>query len=107
MHIDIVPNRDSRPTYLLRESFREGTRVRKRTLANLSALSDEQIFAIRAILRGESLTAATQLFEAIASLPHGHVQAVRVAMQRLGLAQLIATRPSGVDPVSWTPDPWR
>jgi transposase len=94
MHIDIVPNRDSRPTYLLRESFREGTRVRKRTLANLSALSDEQIFAIRAILRGESLTAATQLFDVIASLPHGHVQAVRVAMQRLGLAQLIATRPS-------------
>jgi hypothetical protein len=44
MHIDIVPNRDSRPTYLLRESFREGTHVRKRTLANLSALSDEQIF---------------------------------------------------------------
>ena len=93
MHIDIVPNRDSRPAYLLRESFREGTRVRKRTLANLSALSDAQIFAIRAILRGEALTPASELFEAIASHPHGHVQAVRVAMQRLGLAQLIATRP--------------
>ena len=94
MHIDVVPNRDSRPAYLLRESFREGNRVRKRTLANLSALSDEQIFAIRAILRGETLTAATELFEAIDSPAHGHVQAVRVAMQRLGFAQLLASRPS-------------
>ena len=93
MHIDIVPNRDSRPAYLLRESFREGNHVRKRTLANLSALSDEQIFALRAILRGETLTPAAELFEAIASPAHGHVQAVRVAMQRLGFARLIATRP--------------
>ena len=93
MHIDIVPNRDSRPAYLLRESFREGKHVRKRTLANLSALSDEQIFALRAILRGETLTPAAELFEAIASPAHGHVQAVRVAMQRLGFARLIATRP--------------
>ena len=94
MHIDIVPNRDSRPAYLLRESFREGTHVRKRTLANLSALPDEQIFAIRAILRGETLTPAAELFEAIASRPHGQVQAVALAMQRLGLALLIATRRS-------------
>ena len=94
MHIDIVPNRGSRPAYLLRESFREGTRVRKRTLANLSALPEEQIFAIRAILRGETLTPAAELFEVMASRPHGHVQAVRVAMQRLGFTRLIGTRPS-------------
>jgi hypothetical protein len=94
MHIDIVPNRNARPAYLLRESFREGKHVRKRTLANLSALSDEQIFTIRAILRGDTLSPATELFEAIASPAHGHVQAVRVAMQRLGFAKLIATRAS-------------
>ena len=94
MHIDIIPNRGSRPAYLLRESFREGQRVRKRTLANLSSLSDEQIFAIRAILRGETLAPATALFEAIASRAHGHVQAVRCAMRQLGFAQLIGTRPS-------------
>ena len=94
MHIDVVPNRDSRPAYLLRESFREGTRVRKRTLANLSALSDEQILAIRAILRGETLCAPGDLFEAIASRAHGHVAAVRAAMQHLGLAALLGTRPS-------------
>jgi hypothetical protein len=79
MHIDIIPNRGSRPAYLLRESFREGQRVRKRTLANLSSLPDEQIFAIRTILRGELLAPATTLLEAIVSRPHGHVQAVRQA----------------------------
>ena len=46
MYIDVVPNRGSRPAYLLRESYREEGQVRKRTLANLSALSEEQIFAI-------------------------------------------------------------
>jgi transposase len=94
MHIDVVPNRGSRPAYLLRESFREGEKVSKRTLANLSALPDEQIFAIRAILRGEQLQPVGELFEAIASRPHGHVQAVRAAMQRLGLESLLASRPS-------------
>jgi transposase len=93
MHIDVVPNRGARPAYLLRESFREGTQVRKRTLANLSALSDAQIQAIRAILRGESLTPTAEQFEVIDSRVHGHVAAVRVAMQRLGVADLIGTRP--------------
>jgi hypothetical protein len=94
MHIDAVPNRGSRPAYLLRESFRDGNRVRKRTLANLSALADEQIFAIRAVLRGEKLHPAAELFEAIVSRPHGHVEAVRGAMQRLGFEALVAARPS-------------
>src|SRR6266542_46326 len=92
MHVDAVPNRGSRPAYLLRESFREGSKVRKRTLANLSSLPDEQIFAIRAVLRGQKLHPADELFEAIASRPHGHVEAVRVAMQRLGFESLVASR---------------
>jgi Transposase DDE domain len=95
MHVDAVPNRGSRPAYLLRESFRQGAKVRKRTLANLSSLPDEQIFAIRAVLRGEKLHPVGELFEAIASRLHGHVQAVRVAMQRLGLESLVASRRSG------------
>ena len=94
MHIDVVPNRDSRPAYLLRESFREGKRVRKRTLANLSSLSEEQILAIRAVLRGDSMHPGASMFEAIASRSHGQVQALCVAMRRLGLESLIATRPS-------------
>ncbi|MGH8208645.1 MAG: IS1634 family transposase [Steroidobacteraceae bacterium] len=92
MHIDAVPNRTSRPTYLLRESHREGKKVRKRTLANLSALSDEQIEAIRAVLAGVSVRPAQEWFEIVNSLPHGHVQAVRLAMQRLGFESLLATR---------------
>jgi transposase len=94
MHIDAVPNRTSRPTYLLRESHREGKKVLKRTLANLSALSDEQIEAIRAVLAGVNLQPAQQWFEIVKSLPHGHVQAVRLAMQRLGFESLLATRAS-------------
>jgi transposase len=68
--------------------------VRKRTLANLSALSDEQIEAIRRVLRGEPLCAPAALFEVVGSRPHGHVQAVAVAMQRLQIERLLAARPS-------------
>ena len=63
MHIHIVPNRGSPPTVLLRESYREGDKVRKRTLANLSDLSSEQIEAIRAALRGEALQPVAQSLE--------------------------------------------
>jgi transposase len=94
MHIDGVPNRTSRPTYLLRESYREGKKVRKRTLANLSTLSDEQIEAIRAVLSGQSMRPVEELWQTTRSRSHGAVQAVRVAMQRLGFESLIASRPS-------------
>ncbi len=94
MHIDVVPNRGARPAYLLRESYREGARVHKRTLANLSSLADEQILAIRAVLRGETWQPVAQSFEITASRAHGHVQAVALAMQRLGFASLIASKPS-------------
>ena len=94
MHIDAVPNRTSRPTYLLRESYRVGKKVRKRTLANLSALADEQIEAIRAVLAGVAVRPVAELFEVVRSRSHGAVQAVRVAMQRLGFEGLIASRAS-------------
>ena len=93
MHIHIVPNRGSPPTVLLRESYREGRRVGKRTLANLSSLSAAQIEAIRAALRGEAWQPVAQSFEVTASRAHGQVQAVALAMQRLSFAALIATKP--------------
>ena len=93
MHIHVIPNRDSPPTVLLRESYRDGKTVKKRTLANLSSLPAEQIELIRQVLRGEKLVAPASLFEIDASRHHGHVQAVWLAMQRLGLAQLLSTRP--------------
>src|SRR3989442_4814819 len=93
MHICGVPNRGSPPSLLLRESYREGCKVRKRTLANLSSLSAAQIEAIRAALRGEALRPVAQSFEITASRSHGHVQATALTMQRLGLADLIASKP--------------
>lgn len=94
MHIHIVPNRGAAPTVLLRESFREGAKVGKRTLANLSSLSMPQIDAIRAILRGEDLRPVAQCFEVTASRAHGHVQAIALVMQRLGFASLIGAHAS-------------
>jgi hypothetical protein len=61
MHIHVVPNRGSPPTVLLRESYREGPKVLKRTLANLSSLSVAQIEAIRATLRGDALAPAADV----------------------------------------------
>jgi transposase len=78
---------------LLRESYREGKKVRKRTIANLSTLSDEQIEAIRAVLAGHTVRPVEELWQTTRSRSHGAVQAVRVAMQRLGFESLIASRP--------------
>jgi hypothetical protein len=93
MHIHVVPNRGSPPTVLLRESYRDGSKVGKRTLANLSSLSAAQIEAIRAALRGEVWQPVAQCFEITASRGHGQVQAVATAMQRLGFAALLASKP--------------
>ena len=89
MYIDLVPNRGSKPAILLRESIREGKRIRKRTIANLSALTLEQAETIRLVLKGEKLAPAGGGLECIRSLPHGHVEAVRIAMRRLGFEKLI------------------
>ncbi|MBK7000965.1 MAG: IS1634 family transposase [Rhodoferax sp.] len=93
MHINIIPNRGSPPTVLLRESYREGGKVHKRTLANLSALSPEQVQMIRVTLRGDVVQPVNQTFEVIASPAHGHVQAVCLAMQRLDFASMLAAKP--------------
>lgn len=94
MHIDIIPNRGSTPAILLRESFREGKKVKKRTLANLSSLPMDKVEAIRQILRGDKLVPVADLFEITSSAHHGHVQAVLTAMNQLGFDNLLASRPS-------------
>src|SRR2546428_13374306 len=94
MHIDVVRNRGAAPAVLLRESYREGKKVRKRTLANLSSLPVEQIQALRRVLKGERLVAAGELFEITRAWHHGAVQAVLTAMNGLGFGELIASRPS-------------
>lgn len=94
MHIDTIPNRNSRPAYLLRESVRDGKHVRKRTLANLSSLPIEQIEMIRRVLKGERLGPVEDGLECIASKHHGHVDAVTIAMRRLGFDRLVDAKPS-------------
>jgi len=93
MHIQIVPNRGSPPAVLLRESYREDGKVKKRTLANLSSLPPEQIEAIRAVLRGDKLAPVAEAFTIVDAQPHGHVQAVMAAMKQLGMAELISSQP--------------
>ena len=94
MHIDTIPNRNSRPAYLLRESVRAGKRVTKRTLANLSSLPLDQIEMIRRVLKGERLGPIADGLEVIRSQPHGHVDAVRTAMKQLGFDKLIDAKSS-------------
>ncbi len=89
MFIDIVPNRGSPPAVLLRESYREGGKVRKRTLANLSQLAPEQVEAMRAVLRGERLVPAGDGLEIVRALPHGHVLAALGTARRIGLDRLL------------------
>ncbi len=58
MFVDVVPNRRSPPTILIRQSYREGGKVKKRTLANISKLPPETVEKIREILRGAVLADA-------------------------------------------------
>ena len=94
MYIDIVPNRNSPPAVLLRESVREGKRVRKRTVANLSSLPTDQVEMIRRVLKGEKLGPVEAGLECIRSQHHGHVEAVRIAMRQLGFDKLIDAKVS-------------
>jgi hypothetical protein len=81
-------------THLLRRSYREGDRVKNETLGNLSHLPAPVIDLVRRVLRGETFVPVAERLEVLGSRPHGHVQAVRLAMQRLGIESLIGTRPS-------------
>src|SRR3990170_568131 len=92
MYIAVIPNRSSPPAVLLRESFREGGKVRNRTLANLSGLPREQVEALRRVLKGEKLAPVEEIFQIIRSLPHGHVAAVLGTLRRLQLDRLLSSR---------------
>ena len=94
MYIDIVPNRGSNPTILLRESYRdEWGKVRKRTLANLTRLPPQHIDLIRRLCRGEKLVPAQEALQVERSLPHGHVKAILGTMHKIGFDTLLSSRP--------------
>lgn len=94
MYVTRVPNRGSRPTILLRESYREGGRVRNRTLANLTRWPEERVRALERALKGEPAGVDPGALEVVRSLPHGHVAAVLGTLRRLGLEEVIDPAPS-------------
>lgn len=94
MYIERVPNRSSPPAVLLRESWRDGGKVHKRTLANLSALPDDAVEILRRVLKGEKLVAAEESVRVGRSVPYGHVAAVLGTIRRLKLDQVLGTKRS-------------
>ena len=90
MYIEAVPNRNSPPAVLLRETYREGGKIRKRTLLNLSNWPTEQVEGLRIILKGgTALPPGEQPFTIMRSLPHGHVAAVLGAIRETGLDRIL------------------
>jgi len=95
MYVVRVPNRESPPAVLLRESYREAGKVRNRTLANLSSWPEAKVDALSRVLKGQPPAAAPGgAFEITRSLPHGHVAAVLGTLRALGLEELIDPVPS-------------
>ncbi|UPK32159.1 IS1634 family transposase (plasmid) [Bradyrhizobium sp. 186] len=93
MFVARIPNRNSPPAILLRESYREGDKIKSRTLANLSHWPDEKIDALRRVLKGEELVSPAEQLRIERSLPHGHVAAVLGMARQLGLHRLVPDKP--------------
>src|ERR1700739_502797 len=93
MYIDVVPNRSSPPAVLLRQAIREGKKIRKVTVANLSDWPEEQVSSLRLLLKGETLVPINQAFTIARSQPHGHVAAALGTLRRLGLERIVNRDP--------------
>jgi hypothetical protein len=95
MYVARIPNRGSPPAVLLRESYREGGKVKNRTLANLSHWPEPKVDALARTLKGlPAKLDLSESFEITRSLPHGHVAAVLGTARRLGIEELIDPAPS-------------
>jgi hypothetical protein len=94
MYIETVPNRNSPPCILLRESFRHEGKVKHRTLANLTDWPKHIVAGLRLLLNGHqpSLTVSSESFRIIRSLPHGNVEAVLRVVRILGLDRLLGSK---------------
>lgn len=100
MYIESVPNRSSPPAVLLRESWRENGKIRKRTLANLSCLSSQVIEGLKVLLRGGvAIASADEVFTVERSLPHGHVAAVLGSARGCGAAVWFGSAPQDLQPL--------
>ena len=94
MYIESVPNRTSPPAILLRESYRENGKVKKRTLANLTSWPSDKVAGLKRVLRSEPLVGVEEAFDIVRSLPHGHVAAVLGTLRHLGLDKAIGSKRS-------------
>ena len=92
MYIEIVPNRNSRPAVLLREGWREGKKVCKRTIANLTDWPARKVEALRRVLKDEPLVSPQEAFTIERSVPHGHVEAALETIRHIGLDKLIGAK---------------
>lgn len=97
MYVERIPNRNSPPAILLRESYRDGNKFRRRTLANLSHWPAARIEALRCVLRDEAVAPAQQdALTLLRSLPHGHVAAALGTLRKIGLDRVLSQ--GGVQP---------
>ena len=97
MYIESVPNRNSPPAILLRESYRDGAKIKKRTIANLSDWPTDLVEGLRTLLKGGTAAPADQQNIIVRrSLPHGHVAAVLGTLRDIGLDRILG--PAGNRP---------
>jgi Transposase DDE domain len=90
MFIETVPNRNSPPAVLLRETWREGGKVKKRTLLNLTSWPAERVEGLRILLKGgAALPPGEAPFTILRSLPHGHVAAILGTIRGIGLDRIL------------------
>lgn len=94
MYIEIVPNRNSSPCILLRESYRQSGKVRKRTILNITSWPKALVSGLSILLRGgQAIKEVPQSFRIIRSKPHGHVAAVYATAKKLGLENMLSRKP--------------
>ena len=101
MYVTRVPNRSSPPAVLLRESYRDGSRVKTRTLANLTDWPDAKVEALRRVLKGETAVVSADELRIERSLPHGHVAAILGMARKLGLHKLLRGFRHGSRSLHW------
>ncbi len=93
MYIDVVPNRNSPPAILLRTSYRQDGKVKKKTLANLSQWPPELVEGLKKLLKGAVAVAPEDLFTIESSPAHGHIAAVLPTIKKLQLDSMISSKP--------------
>lgn len=93
MYIDRVPNRNSPPAILVRESHRENGKVVKRTLANITRWPKHVIAGLELLFKGKPLIPRDELYAIERSIPHGHVELLLAVIRSLGIDRMISAKP--------------